>query len=343
MNNTTNSPKKTISIPERVVAYIAKVPPAVSGKRGHDETFKLVQTLVNGFCLSGDEALHYLEKYFNPRCDPPWSRRDLVHKINEAISKPSSKPRGWMLEKGEWKPRRLVKLSVKKVVIPPIDTLANMKKFIGDFRCTEQDVINASPFKLPPLIYGEHFHRQAAMMIEYLFEADDLVNIMERSVQDKNGKWKPKGYGEALPRAEWVKRLLRRRRAQQGGVWTHMNSVDRKGISEANITGFQYALLEFDEAPKEIQLAWLAKIDLPIAAIVWSGGKSYHAWIKIDADSLADFKRKYEALYEFAKKYGADKTSSPTRKSRLAGAMRGTQRQKLIFLNPDADQKGGIL
>ena len=122
-----------------------------------------------------------------------------------------------------------------------------------------------------------------------------------------------------------------------------MNPVDGKGIKESNITSFKYALLEFDEAPKDIQLAWLAKICLPIAAITWSAGKSYHAWIKIDAYSLADFKRKYELLYEFAKKYGADKTPSPTRKSRLAGVMRGEQQQRLIYLNPDADQREGIL
>jgi hypothetical protein len=339
MNTTLKSPPKATSIAERVIAYIAKVPPAVSGQRGHDETIKLTQTLVNGFCLSQDEALHYLETYYNPGCVPPWSRSELVHKVNEAISKPLNKPRGWMLEKDEWKPNRLVKLPKKKVVTPPVDTLANMKKFVGDFRCTEQEVIKASPLKVPQ----DPFRNQGAMMVEHLFEADDLVNIMEHSTQDKNGKWSPKGYGKTLPRAEWVKRLLEPRQEQQGGVWICMNPVNGEGISEANITGFKYALLEFDEAPKDMQLSWLAKIQLPIAAIVWSGGKSYHAWAKIDAKSLAEFKTKYDSLYEFVKKYGADKTPSPTRKSRLAGVMRGDQQQRLIYLNPDADQKGGIL
>ena len=136
---------------------------------------------------------------------------------------------------------------------------------------------------------------------------------------------------------------MKPRHARQGGAWLHMNPTDGKGISEVNITGYKYALLEFDEAHRDIQLSWLAKINLPISAIVWSGGKSYHACVKLGADSLADFKKKYDALYAFTKQFGADYTSSPTRKSRLAGAMRGDQQQRLVYLNPDADQKGGIL
>ena len=335
--------QKTISIPERCIAYIAKIPPAIQGQKGSDPTLWAASCLTRGFCIGSEVALNILSQYYNPLCQPQWAERELQHKVNESIRKPCNKPRGWLLEDDERKQVRPVRLPARKVVIPPVDTLANMKKFVGDFQCTEQDIIDASPYKLPPLIHGAHFHRQGAMMVEYLFGFHELVNIMERSVKDKNGKWKPSGYGETLPRAKWVERLLNLRQAQQGGVWIHMNPVDGKGIKESNITSFKYALLEFDEAPKDIQLAWLAKICLPIAAITWSAGKSYHAWIKIDAYSLADFKRKYELLYEFAKKYGADKTPSPTRKSRLAGVMRGEQQQRLIYLNPDADQREGIL
>jgi hypothetical protein len=124
MKNTANLPQKATPIPKRVVAYIGKTPPAVSGQRGHDETLKLTQTLVNGFCLSRDEALHYLETYYNPRCLPPWSRSELVHKINEAISKPCSKPRGWMLKPCDPKHARPVRLPSRKTEAPKVDGLA---------------------------------------------------------------------------------------------------------------------------------------------------------------------------------------------------------------------------
>jgi hypothetical protein len=67
----------------RARAYVRSMPPAVSGQRGHDTTFRVAIALVRGFALSNAEALPILEE-FNARCVPPWSERELEHKLHDA-------------------------------------------------------------------------------------------------------------------------------------------------------------------------------------------------------------------------------------------------------------------
>ena len=335
-------PKKQASIPERVAAYIAKSPPAISGQQGHKVTYKLTMTLVHGFDLSRDEALGYLEEHFNPRCDPPWSRKELEHKVDSAMRTPPSKEPGWMLkEKDRNQP---AKLPFKKPALPLVDPLANIKTIIGGFRCTEDDVINVSPHKIPSAIKDDDFKRQSACLVEALFNQDDLVNIVCNSKKDSRGKRYPVGLGETLPRPEWTQKLLNPTRKHKTGVWYRFNPMDGEGITDANVTAFRYTLLEFDDIPLKLQLALLARLPLPIAAIYFSGSRSYHALVKVGANSIGEYKGTVLPLYGRMRMFGIDPNNkNPSRLSRLPGFHRDDQQQRLVYLNPDADQKGGIL
>jgi putative DNA primase/helicase len=82
----------------RVISYLAKCEPAVSGERGHDKTFGVACRVGPGFNLTEDEAYRYLRDYFNPRCEPPWSDHDLRRKVSEGFKRESR--RGWLLEAG---------------------------------------------------------------------------------------------------------------------------------------------------------------------------------------------------------------------------------------------------
>ena len=63
-------------------AYLAKLPPAISGAGGHDATFRAACELVR-FGLGDGEAMALLREY-NARCQPPWTERDLAHKLADA-------------------------------------------------------------------------------------------------------------------------------------------------------------------------------------------------------------------------------------------------------------------
>jgi hypothetical protein len=81
----------------RASAYVAAMPPAVSGNHGHDATFAVALALCHGFALSNAQALPVMQE-FNARCDPPWNERELEHKL-ESASKVTrhSRPRGYLL------------------------------------------------------------------------------------------------------------------------------------------------------------------------------------------------------------------------------------------------------
>jgi hypothetical protein len=78
----------------RIRNYLATIPQAVSGQRGHDQTFYVAGRLVRGFSLSPEEAYPYLVEY-NQRCDPPWTEHELRRKLSEAARQPGQ--RGFLL------------------------------------------------------------------------------------------------------------------------------------------------------------------------------------------------------------------------------------------------------
>lgn len=68
----------------RASAYLASMPPAISGSGGHQATIRAAVALVRGFDLAAEEALEVLLRDYNPRCRPPWSRAALLHKVRSA-------------------------------------------------------------------------------------------------------------------------------------------------------------------------------------------------------------------------------------------------------------------
>lgn len=81
----------------RAVAYVAKLPPAISGQGGHDATFYAACACVR-FGL--DEAATYrVLTHYNARCVPPWSDAELRHKAQSAHAH-AAHERGAMLSAG---------------------------------------------------------------------------------------------------------------------------------------------------------------------------------------------------------------------------------------------------
>lgn len=83
---------------QRIAAYIAKMPIAVSGDKGSWDALAVARVLYWGFGLSIDEARPYLMDY-SLRCDPPWSDKEIEHKLKSASDwKDATKPRGYLLQ-----------------------------------------------------------------------------------------------------------------------------------------------------------------------------------------------------------------------------------------------------
>ncbi|MFO0619339.1 MAG: bifunctional DNA primase/polymerase [Polyangiaceae bacterium] len=68
---------------ERAINYVAKMPIAVSGAGGHDALWRVALVVVRGFDLPIPAAREILRDY-SARCDPPWSDREIDHKLAQA-------------------------------------------------------------------------------------------------------------------------------------------------------------------------------------------------------------------------------------------------------------------
>ena len=322
---------------ERAITYIDRTPPAISGNNGHSQTLKLAINLVHGFCLDAQATTSLMWDYYNPKCDPQWSMPEIVHKVSDASKMSPIKPRGWLLNGSQSDPVKLERLPAKRVVMPKQNSVENIQKFIGNFRCQEQDLIDASPYKLTGIIQGEHFHRQGAMLIEYLYETDDLIRIVTSSRESEKGKHHPVGFGQTLPRNVWSSAILQApQHKSEGGCWIGMNPLDGHGVADKNVTRFPYALFEMDDVSLELQLSIIAKLPMAFSAIIYSGGRSYHCWAKVPATNIDQYKNSVSSMCQSLKVFGADtKNKNASRMSRLPGVYRGDQPQRLVYLNPE--------
>jgi hypothetical protein len=67
----------------RAQRFLRAVEPAVAGQHGDLRTFRICCRVVRGFELSDHEAMSVLSGW-NARCQPPWSERELLMKVQNA-------------------------------------------------------------------------------------------------------------------------------------------------------------------------------------------------------------------------------------------------------------------
>lgn len=80
-----------MTAPARARTYLAKLPPAIAGTGGHAATFTAACRL-REFGLSEAAALEIFSEWNLTHCQPPWTERDLRHKLADAfrITSPKS-------------------------------------------------------------------------------------------------------------------------------------------------------------------------------------------------------------------------------------------------------------
>lgn len=182
--------------------------------------------------------------------------------------------------------------------------------------------------------------------LETLYEKDDFVGYVTNDVwQDGDRRWVP-GKGVFSRTAGELISSLRKHPNDMGatigdwkpevGAWIRFNPVDGEGVKNDNITRFKFALVESDTMPVSDQDAMYRKLELPIACLVHSGGKSLHAIVRVDAEDYTEYRKRVEFLYDFLEKNGlrVDKQNrNPSRLSRLPGVTRNGNRQYLVATN----------
>lgn len=221
-------------------------------------------------------------------------------------------------------------------------------KYDNDYQLLDKSYIDGKEIHEP-----KHWNpvQEIVKYLDTLFESDDIVAYSTESYAKTNEatgeveKYLPAKGAYDRTAGELINKLLRCDGKinevlgdynEQAGAWVRFNPMDGKGVKNENVAQFRYALVESDNMDLEKQNAIVRELELPIATLVYSGSKSIHAVVKIEATNKEEYKKRVDYLYKICKKNGLnvdEQNKNPSRLSRLPGFLRGDKKQFIIDTN----------
>ena len=192
-----------------------------------------------------------------------------------------------------------------------------------------------------------HPGREAARYIEALFEPGETIGyVMQSRLDEEKNKYIPRNKGVYnLTAGEVLEKIAKHGDDlgaalgdydPQGGGWIRFNPLDGNGVRNSNVTEYRYALVESDSLDIDKQNSIIRELELPVAVLMFSGGKSVHAIVRVDAPDYREYQKRVEYLYQVCAKNGLvvdTQNKNPSRLSRLPGCTRGDKKQFIIDTN----------
>ena len=239
---------------------------------------------------------------WNLSCQPPWSDKDLAHKLREASSRSHDKPAGHLIQSTSMG-MDLSRVTFKRPTPTSVPGASEFQKFLSSaFAATEVVCICEQVEEGRPLTSGSFLPVEDWIK---RFDSPDSI-------------------------------LFRPDRAE--GVYVRINPFKPNlySGSDNDVSAYRHVLVEFDDKPKAEQEQLLRDSGLPISVLIDSGGKSIHGWVRVDAPSRKEWDARRDLIYSSIP--GIDpKNKNPSRFSRLPGAWRGESQQKLLATNLGAN------
>lgn len=210
-----------------------------------------------------------------------------------------------------------------------------------DYKIVDSSWLEGREFHEPPVWDPV---RQLTEYLEVLFEASENVGYVTAS-WEKDGKYFPSKGSWDRTAGELIEQLnhcsgdigaVLGDYNPQVGAWIRFNPMDGRGCKNENVTDYRYALVESDTMELEKQYAMIRELELPVACLVYSGGKSIHAIVRIEAANYDEYRKRVDYLYDVLKKNGMavdTQNKNPSRLSRMPGVQRGENKQYIIDAN----------
>ena len=201
--------------------------------------------------------------------------------------------------------------------------------------------------RVSPMFAAGHETEELEAYLKALFDEDDVIRYVLDATEGDNGRMQP-GVGVYKRKAGDLLKLIKKAKSLEDvvgtldesvGAYICINPLDGEYVGNKNVTSYRHALVESDEMERGKFAAIVKQLNLPVVAMVDSGGKSLHAIVKIDADDAKQYAERVRRLYEVCEKNGIaiDKANkNPSRLSRLPGAIRNGNRQFLACLRQGA-------
>jgi RecA-family ATPase len=200
--------------------------------------------------------------------------------------------------------------------------------------------------KLPEII-EDGFVR----LLDVCFQPQEYVAIAP-AAENEDSEIVPRR-GVTLTAAEWKAKVaakggIDRVFGTKLGLFLRINPMRKDGAKNEDVTAFRHVLVEFDRdessklIPKEEQYHAIVASGMPVAALLDSGNKSLHAWIRVDAPDEKEYKRRVEIIWEWFSGINLDKQNrNASRLSRCPDGWRTVDgehhRQSLLALEFGAE------
>jgi hypothetical protein len=221
------------------------------------------------------------------------------------------------------------------------DSKKALQRIIGQSDLEECDLWEASPRR----IFEEPQHH-AVLFLSNVFEPDELIFIGNQGEVGRPGQ-------TIRTVNEWIEHF------RQGGKTSPFIIVNpltgkpapKKGSPDEmtfrgdnNVLHFKFCLVEFDNLTLEEQYRFWSAAKLPIRALIFTGGKSIHAWLDVSQLATVETSEQWDTnirqrLYErLLAPLGVDKLChNPARLSRLPGHYRAEKQafQRIIWLSTE--------
>lgn len=187
--------------------------------------------------------------------------------------------------------------------------------------------------------------RDLMKYLEVLFDSTENVGYVTSTWQKEDGSFMPTSGNYDRTAGRLIEELSKCNGdigsvigdyKEEAGAWIRFNPLDGKGVKNENVTDYRYALVESDTQELSKQNAIIRELELPVACLVSSGGKSIHAIVKVDAKNYDEYRKRVDYIYSICKRNGLNIDSqnrNPSRLSRMPGIIRNGRKQYLIATN----------
>ena len=335
-----------MDVVERARLYVEKLDSAVAGAGGHGATFQVAVVLIQGFSLGEVDAWGILCDY-NQRCCPPWTEKELRHKLKEAEKSNPRRKRGWLVGADAWRPNDQMRDALPAALPPPPRKAEYvpeaLAKVAGDWKGVVDLVWLADRSETDPATLD------TAGFFDALYDREKEKVLLFSKV---NQEGQPYSQGEAVWPADASSLPTRGRNgvfylaAPVDGVYRDTGREDKMGqpvMSRRDgraVTSWRWMVIESDDAPANAWLAAIARLPLAVAALYTSGGRSVHALVLTGARTKEEWDEFKAEIKPGLLTLGADPgCMSAVRLTRAPQTWRDNKNsaQKLLFINPRAD------
>lgn len=302
---------------DRARKYLQQIPDSVEGQQGHNALFRAASILTHGFGLSDEDAFALLTEYNITKCAPAWPEKELHRKIRETQKRSHIRPHGHLRNGDDrYKAQRPLRQQAQSTrVVAAINDLPDLKE-LPEIKANDDLSLT-------------HF-------FEACFMPDELVQVETPDTLGSDKKGRPVNKGIVKTSSAWndASEYEDALRGGPAGAFVRINPVVDEDGKDSSVQHHRHVLLEWDKDSKVEQLARIMRSKLPVSAIVDSGGKSVHAWVRVDAADRKEYDVRVALVYDLFKDCPPDRQNkNPSRFTRLPFAIRGNNVQSLIDIN----------